>query len=87
MPLLGFILTCPVLGGLYLNAMSTAVAQILGEVEKLSATEQRELRRALTERVPISTDSFAPMAEADVQLVAGTWDKLGPSPEVDYEAL
>ncbi len=36
--------------------MTQAVAQILGEFEQLSETEQRELRRAIVERVPMSDD-------------------------------
>ena len=36
--------------------MTQAVAQILGEFEQLSETEQRELRRAIVERVPMSED-------------------------------
>ena len=48
--------------------MSTAVAQILREVEGLSDGERVELRRALIERVPMSdelTDAdFAALAAA-----------------------
>ena len=36
--------------------MTQAVAQILGEVERLSEPERRELRLALVERIPMSED-------------------------------
>jgi hypothetical protein len=36
--------------------MTQAVAQILAEVEQLSAPERAELRRAVVERVPMSDD-------------------------------
>jgi len=36
--------------------MTQAVAHILGEVERLSDNERRELRRAIVERVPMSDD-------------------------------
>ena len=36
--------------------MTQAVAQILGKFEQLSETEQRELRHAIVERVPMSDD-------------------------------
>jgi hypothetical protein len=36
--------------------MTTAVAQILREVEQLTEGERTELRRALVEGVPMSTD-------------------------------
>jgi hypothetical protein len=36
--------------------MTQAVAHILGEVERLSESERRELRHALVERVPMSED-------------------------------
>jgi hypothetical protein len=48
--------------------MSTAVAQILHEVERLSERERVELRRALMERIPMSDDltdaDFAALAAA-----------------------
>lgn len=36
--------------------MTQAVARILGEVEQLSEVEQRELRHAIVERIPVSED-------------------------------
>jgi hypothetical protein len=36
--------------------MTQAVARILGEVERLSEVEQRELRHAIVERIPVSED-------------------------------
>jgi len=36
--------------------MTQAVAHILGEFERLSEAERRELRRAIVERVPMSED-------------------------------
>jgi hypothetical protein len=36
--------------------MTRAVARILGEVERLSEPERRELRLAIVERVPMSED-------------------------------
>jgi hypothetical protein len=36
--------------------MTQSVARILGEVERLSEPERRELRRAIVERVPMSED-------------------------------
>jgi len=36
--------------------MTQAVARILGEVERLSEPERRELRRAIVQRVPMSED-------------------------------
>jgi hypothetical protein len=36
--------------------MTQAVARILGEVERLSELERRELRLAIVERVPMSED-------------------------------
>ena len=48
--------------------MTQAVARILGEVERLSEVEQRELRQAIVERIPISEDltdeDFAALAAA-----------------------
>lgn len=48
--------------------MTTAVAQILREVERLSDAERVELRQALVERIPMSTDltdeDFAALAAA-----------------------
>ncbi len=48
--------------------MTQAVAHILGEVEQLSDSERRELRRAIIERVPMSEDlteeDFAALAAA-----------------------
>lgn len=39
-----------------MSGMTQAVARILGEVDRLSEPERRELRRALVERVPMSED-------------------------------
>ena len=36
--------------------MTQAVAHILSEIEQLSDTERREVRRAVVERVPMSAD-------------------------------
>ena len=36
--------------------MTQAVARILGEVERLSEPERRELRRAIVECIPMSED-------------------------------
>jgi hypothetical protein len=48
--------------------MTQAVAHILGEVERLSEPERRELRHVLLERVPMSEDltdeDFAALAAA-----------------------
>jgi aryl carrier-like protein len=40
----------------YVQDMTQAVAQILGEVEQLSETERQQLRREIVERVPMSDD-------------------------------
>ena len=51
--------------------MSTAVAQIPREVERLSDRERVELRRALVEQIPMSDDltddDFASLAAASFQ--------------------
>jgi len=48
--------------------MTQAVERILGEVERLSEPERRELRLAIVERVPMSEDladeDFAALAAA-----------------------
>ena len=48
--------------------MTQAVARILGEVDRLSESERRDLRRAIVERVPMSEDltdeDFATLAAA-----------------------
>ena len=53
---------------MYVQDMTQAVAQILGEVENLSDTERQQLRRAIVERVPMSDDltddDFAALAAA-----------------------
>lgn len=46
--------------------MSTVVAQILHEVERLSERERVELRRALLERIPMSDD----LTDADFPALA-----------------
>jgi hypothetical protein len=52
----------------YVQDMTQAVAQILGEVEQLSEKERQQLRRAIVERVPMSDDltddDFAALAAA-----------------------
>ena len=52
----------------YVQGMTQAVAQILGEVEQLSEKERQELRHAIIERVPMSDDlrddDFAALAAA-----------------------
>ena len=40
----------------YLPNMSSAVANILVEFERLSKPEQKEVRRAIVEKVPMSED-------------------------------
>ncbi len=59
---------CPGSVIVYDPGMTTAVAQILQEVEQLSDTERAELRRALVERIPMSDDltddDFAALAAA-----------------------
>ena len=48
--------------------MTQAVARILSELEQLSESERRDLRRAIVERVPMSDDltddDFAALAAA-----------------------
>ncbi len=48
--------------------MTQAVAQILGEFERLSEPERREVRHAIVQRVPMSDDltddDFAALAAA-----------------------
>ena len=48
--------------------MTQSVAQILGEIERLSEAERRESRRAIVEGVPMSEDltdeDFAALAAA-----------------------
>jgi hypothetical protein len=52
----------------YVQDMTQAVAQILGEFEQLSEKERQELRHAIVERVPMSDDltddDFAALAAA-----------------------
>ena len=40
----------------YVQRMTQAVAQILGEVEQLSEQERQQLRHAIVEHVPMSDD-------------------------------
>jgi hypothetical protein len=53
--------------------MTQAVAQILGEVEQLSETEQQQLRRAIVDQIPMSDDltddDFAALAAASFRAV------------------
>jgi hypothetical protein len=53
---------------MYVQDMTQAVAQILDEFEQLSEPEQKQLRRAIVERVPMSDDltddDFAALAAA-----------------------
>ena len=53
---------------LYVQDMTQAVAQILGEVEQLSEKERQQLRHAIVEKVPMSEDltddDFAALAAA-----------------------
>jgi len=52
----------------YVQGMTQAVAQILGEFDQLAEKERQELRRAIVERVPMSDDltddDFAALAAA-----------------------
>jgi hypothetical protein len=52
----------------YIQDVTQAVVQILGEIEQLSETERRQVRRAIVERVPMSDDltddDFAALAAA-----------------------
>jgi hypothetical protein len=52
----------------YIQVVTQAVAQILGEFEQLSEKERQQLRRAIVERVPMSDDltedDFAALAAA-----------------------
>jgi len=52
----------------YVQDVTQAVAQILGEVEQLSEVERQQLRRAIVERTPMSDDltddDFAALAAA-----------------------
>ncbi len=56
------------LPSVYVQDMTQAVAQILGEFEQLSEKERQQLRRAIVERVPMSDDltddDFAALAAA-----------------------
>ena len=53
---------------MYIQGMTQAVTQILGEFERLSENERQQLRRAIVERVPMSDDltddDFAALAAA-----------------------
>jgi len=53
---------------MYVQDMTQAVAQILGEFEQLSEKERQQLRRVIVERVPMSDDltddDFAALAAA-----------------------
>ena len=53
---------------MYVQDVTQAVAQILGEVEQLSEVERQQLRRAIVERTPMSDDltddDFAALAAA-----------------------
>ena len=55
---------------MYVQAMTQAVAQILGEVEQLSKEERQQLRHAIVEQVPMSDDltddDFAALAAASI---------------------
>ena len=64
----GFVLLAGIRQIPYVTGMTQAVAHILGEFERLSEAERRELRRAIVERVPMSDDltdeDFAALAAA-----------------------
>lgn len=53
--------------------MTQAVVQILSEVERLSRTEQVDLRRRICKRVPVSEDltdeDFAALAAASFRVL------------------
>ena len=64
-----------------LSSMTQAVAHILGEVERLSEAEQRELRQAIVERIPLSEDltddDFAALAAASFRALDDEEDARG----------
>ena len=65
----------------YLKGMTQAVAQILGEFEKLSDSEREELRRAIVERVPmtddLTEDDFGALAAAAFRALDEEEDRSG----------
>jgi len=67
--------------------MSATVASLLKEIEKLPPSDQADLRRAIEDRLPLATEPSMTLREAELRTLAGTWDNLGPSPDVDYDAL
>jgi hypothetical protein len=64
--------------------MTQAVAHILGEVERLSEAEQRELRHAIVERIPMSADltdeDFGALAAASFRALDEEEDGHGAQP-------
>lgn len=69
----------------YLRVMSATVTRILEEIERLSESDRLELREAIAAQWDITR--VPAMHDADLKLVAESWEKLGPAPEVDYDSL
>ena len=67
--------------------MSTTVAEILDQIAGLTPAEQTELRRAIGRQATGAVEPVSALHDADLRLVRETWDKLGPAPEVEYDAL
>jgi len=67
-PLVGGPALAQVFASMYVEDMTQAVAQILGEVEQLSERERQQLRHAIVENIPMAEDltdeDFAALAAA-----------------------
>ncbi len=62
-------------------------AQLYGRVRQEARRRGRKLADVFRDTISLGLSALPPMPEAMDKLIADTWEKLGPAPEIDYEKL
>ena len=61
--------------------------ELFEKVQREAQLQQKELSEVLTDAINCGLPSLPPPSDSTVEVVADTWDRLGPAPEIDYDKL
>ena len=62
-------------------------ADLYGRARAEAKRRRKKLSEIFRELIAYGFEALPPMPEDTTRIIADTWDKLGPAPDIDYDKL
>ena len=60
---------------------------LYNRVQAEAAKRQKKLSEVFRDLIVYGFNALPPLPEESARMIADTWEKLGPAPEIDYDKL